>query len=304
MYSGKATLCYVVSCVSNSNLYAETTQTLEMNKLQHFAYVICGNVLTVYLNGVPNGSRMLDSPVVYNKDKLCIGCDAWQDPLNGSLKHFRWYNFALGYDQVLQDMQSENVIVQAQDTSKTHIAMDYASMLKDESTSDIVLLVENKPIRAHKVILKHRSEYFSILFASGMKEVEEKQVLIDGKYNVFTKVLQFIYSGQLNLEQESAESVFELYQEFNKYLLHDAEQGCFEYMQHHIQKNTQFALQLLVPSHQSGHSKIKQHCIACIANDFASIVANQSFYTVPLDLQQELLAYMVKNSLLPSKGNE
>lgn len=264
------------------------------------AYVVSGNLLTMYINGVPDSSMVLSGPVVYNDRDMTIGCDAGFDASNAALKNFRWYNFALSLDQVAQDMQCENVITAETGKNSAFIA-DFANILKDPTGSDVKLVVENTVIPAHKVILKNRSEYFALLLSSGMKESESSEIQIDGPLSLFQIVLHYIYTGDVKLEKQSPEFVFTIYQEFNKYLLHDAEAACNKYLMSHIAQDPEFAFQLLVPSCNAGHSKIKQQCMTTIGNHLTKIVTSGKLFTLNSELQQEVLTFLAKSGMLPNK---
>eukprot|EP01132_Coremiostelium_polycephalum_P002051 gene2051-2526_t len=68
--------------------------------------------------------------------------------------------------------------------------------------SDVVFLVEDKQIHAHRNILAIRSNYFKSLFKSGLKETFDKEIIIkDEKYQDFKTFLEYIYTGNEHLVQ-------------------------------------------------------------------------------------------------------
>lgn len=73
---------------------------------------------------------------------------------------------------------------------------DFLAILENESSTDVTFKVEDEEIKAHKLILSARCDYFKNMFASGMKETERNEVKIsDIESNVFKELQKFLYSG-------------------------------------------------------------------------------------------------------------
>uniref|UniRef100_A0A8C6ZC74 BTB domain-containing protein n=1 Tax=Nothoprocta perdicaria TaxID=30464 RepID=A0A8C6ZC74_NOTPE len=73
--------------------------------------------------------------------------------------------------------------------------------LRDSSILfDVVLVVEEKPIEAHRILLAASCDYFRGMFAGGLREMEQDEVRIHGiSYNAMCKILNFIYTSELEL---------------------------------------------------------------------------------------------------------
>jgi len=77
---------------------------------------------------------------------------------------------------------------------------DFAKLFNNSELSDVKFIVEGQEIYAHKVILAARSQHFKGMFFSGMKESSEKIIpLPDMQYKPFMDVLNYIYSGNVNI---------------------------------------------------------------------------------------------------------
>ena len=65
--------------------------------------------------------------------------------------------------------------------------------------ADVVFVAEDKPIAAHRVILTARSEYFSAMFSSGMRESVDGtvEVVVPDSYKCFYRLLAFMYTGTI-----------------------------------------------------------------------------------------------------------
>ena len=75
---------------------------------------------------------------------------------------------------------------------------DYESLLGDDKFADVVLVVGDTELKAHKLILTARSEVFAAMFEHATKEKQKSSVdITDVSVDVFRKMLQFIYSGSV-----------------------------------------------------------------------------------------------------------
>ncbi len=73
------------------------------------------------------------------------------------------------------------------------------NLWKNKAHTDITLLVKNKRIQAHKVILASRSEYFDRLVFGSMKERDQDEIEIKEIENVdlFVNILEYAYTGSI-----------------------------------------------------------------------------------------------------------
>lgn len=72
-------------------------------------------------------------------------------------------------------------------------------LFEDKKFSDAQIMVGDRVFNVHKCILDARSDYFSAMFGSEMKEKRENEVKIkDVSHEVMQEVLRFIYTGRAN----------------------------------------------------------------------------------------------------------
>lgn len=75
----------------------------------------------------------------------------------------------------------------------------FEKLLDDEKFHDARIIAENSTFKVHKCILSARSEYFSAMFESEMKENSESKIEItDVSSEVMQEVLRFIYAVKVN----------------------------------------------------------------------------------------------------------
>ncbi|XP_048854506.1 kelch-like protein 22 [Brienomyrus brachyistius] len=73
---------------------------------------------------------------------------------------------------------------------------------------DVTLLVDGQPIQAHRLLLAASCDYFRGMFAGGLREMHEPEVPVLGvSYAAMTKLLDFIYTAELQLDLDSVQEV-------------------------------------------------------------------------------------------------
>nr|XP_060612165.1 kelch-like protein 22 [Anolis sagrei ordinatus]XP_060612167.1 kelch-like protein 22 [Anolis sagrei ordinatus] len=73
---------------------------------------------------------------------------------------------------------------------------------------DVILKVEGQPLQAHRILLAASCDYFRGMFTSGLKEMDQKEVQIQGiSYNAMRRILDFIYTSELEIGLNSVEEI-------------------------------------------------------------------------------------------------
>ncbi|XP_026043964.1 kelch-like protein 22 isoform X1 [Astatotilapia calliptera] len=73
---------------------------------------------------------------------------------------------------------------------------------------DVVLVVESRPIQAHRIILAASCDYFRGMFAGGLRETQQKEIAIHGvSYMAMKKILDYIYTSEIDLDPECVQEV-------------------------------------------------------------------------------------------------
>ncbi|KAJ3643694.1 hypothetical protein Zmor_026390 [Zophobas morio] len=105
---------------------------------------------------------------------------------------------------------SERNSVIINETSK--LVNDFASLYLSEKLSNITLLVDNKRIFAHKVILAARSSYFENLLYEDGQEIEQTELTIslNTSADSFLAVLKFLYTGTITITPSNLDPTLDL----------------------------------------------------------------------------------------------
>ncbi|KAM3868261.1 kelch-like protein 22 [Diretmus argenteus] len=73
---------------------------------------------------------------------------------------------------------------------------------------DVVLLVEGRPIQAHRILLAASCDYFRGMFARGLRETRQTEIPVHGvTYMAMTKLLDFIYTSEIEIDLDNVQEV-------------------------------------------------------------------------------------------------
>ncbi|KAM3611476.1 uncharacterized protein V6R79_019159 [Siganus canaliculatus] len=73
---------------------------------------------------------------------------------------------------------------------------------------DVVLVVEGRPLRAHRILLAASCDYFRGMFAGGLRETQQKEIPIHGvSYMAMKKILDYIYTAEIELDLDCVQEV-------------------------------------------------------------------------------------------------
>ncbi|XP_041855877.1 kelch-like protein 22 isoform X2 [Melanotaenia boesemani] len=82
------------------------------------------------------------------------------------------------------------------------------SLRQGDILYDVELVVEGRPLRAHRVLLAASCDYFRGMFTGGLREVQQKEIPIHGvSYIAMKKVLDYIYTSEIELDMECVQEV-------------------------------------------------------------------------------------------------
>ncbi|XP_035465820.2 zinc finger and BTB domain-containing protein 24 isoform X1 [Scophthalmus maximus] len=93
------------------------------------------------------------------------------------------------------------------DSHKQSILSKFDKLRKRDLLCDVTLVAEDVPFRAHKALLAASSDYFSLMFTSG-DQTGKSTFKLDGVgAEMFSALLEFIYSARVSLEESAAEQL-------------------------------------------------------------------------------------------------
>ena len=84
-------------------------------------------------------------------------------------------------------------------------------LLSEATLCDITIKIGSKEFPAHKNILAVSSEFFKVMFTSGLQEAESSVVSIEGDSKAFEVLLQYIYTGELkNVTEDNVTAILSM----------------------------------------------------------------------------------------------
>ncbi|XP_069673618.1 uncharacterized protein [Periplaneta americana] len=84
----------------------------------------------------------------------------------------------------------------------------FSKLLQKESFCDVTIACEEKILRAHKLMLSACSSYFEMIL-SRYEDQNPIIILKDVRYDDMSALLQFMYNGEVNIEQNQLSSLLE-----------------------------------------------------------------------------------------------
>ncbi|XP_052788895.1 kelch-like protein 24 isoform X2 [Mya arenaria] len=148
--------------------------------------------------------------------------------------------------------------------------------------TDVEVIVKDKSFRCHKVVLSSVSQYFDAMFSSGMRECHAGVVhLQEIEYTTFVDILDFVYSGKLNICTENAEELLRASTMFQIKLLH---QKCEEFLIEHVTVDNCIGAWRLAKSHEckelakkSWYNILECFTEVCMSEDFNYLDTGEMF---------------------------
>ncbi|XP_072020994.1 kelch-like protein 31 [Amphiura filiformis] len=134
---------------------------------------------------------------------------------------------------------------------------------------DITIKVGDTSFEAHKAVLASNSDFFHTMFTSGFQESHASEATITGKPEAFQILLDFSYSGKLDVPCDEATAVIDVlkmahYLQYNRVVVR-----CESVlMQNFHQCTIKDVLQMISDSDVFGLGKLKTRCKQYLAQNF------------------------------------
>lgn len=164
------------------------------------------------------------------------------------------------------------------------LSQDFGLLLESRQSCDVVLKVEGREIRAHKLILAARSPVFAAMFEHKMKESKLGRVEItDCDFEVFNEVVEFIYTGRAPKLNDMAEQVLRA---ADKYDLGRLKAMCEDALSSKLSVETAAELLVLADTHNADQLKanallfIKAHGASVVETDGWKKMASEDAHLV------------------------
>lgn len=151
--------------------------------------------------------------------------------------------------------------------------IDWRKLLTADTFSDITIIVEGKPIKAHRAVLAARSEYFhaqlSFVEKAGDSELTVNEISFDG----FLKILEFFHTDSIEI---TGENVVELLAYSTLILLERVRALCERYLLQNV--NVENVIPLLRVAKEYQANALYSHCIMFLQEHYRESMAKSKMY--------------------------
>ncbi|XP_004680361.1 PREDICTED: kelch-like protein 1 [Condylura cristata] len=158
--------------------------------------------------------------------------------------------------------------------------------LKQQQLCDVILIVGNRKIPAHRLVLSSVSDYFAAMFTSDVCEAKQEEIKMEGiDPNALWDLVQFAYTGCLELKEDTIENLLAA--------------ACLLQLPQVVEVCCHFLMKLLHPSNCLGIRAFAdaQGCIELmkVAHSYTmenimEVMRNQEFLLLPAEELHKLLA--------------
>ncbi|XP_065081887.1 speckle-type POZ protein-like [Ochlerotatus camptorhynchus] len=153
--------------------------------------------------------------------------------------------------------------VQQYNVPACNFAQNFETMLFCERFSDVTIIVEEKEIRAHKIVLAARSPVFDAMFNNTMRENLESRVDIeDFSYDEIQELLRYIYTGKVPKLQEQTNRLLVM---SDKYDLSELKTMCEQALGANLSIESAGGMLILADTYDA--AQLKAHAMQFILNN-------------------------------------
>ncbi|KAL7288011.1 hypothetical protein TKK_0018061 [Trichogramma kaykai] len=160
-----------------------------------------------------------------------------------------------------------------------------------EELSDIILIVEETKIPAHKIMLSAASPVFRAMFTHDMLENKENSVNINNTtVNILTEMLRYIYTGEI--ETIETDKILEILAVADKYQIDTLKTKCGEILCAEL--STENAIDILVAAHKYKVKHLEEEVIKFVTTHIQLIYDSEKMKEIDdpnilLELMQSLV---------------
>eukprot|EP01117_Protostelium_nocturnum_P016633 TRINITY_DN6632_c0_g1_i1.p1 TRINITY_DN6632_c0_g1~~TRINITY_DN6632_c0_g1_i1.p1 ORF type:complete len:601 (-),score=154.37 TRINITY_DN6632_c0_g1_i1:89-1891(-) len=172
---------------------------------------------------------------------------------------------------------------------------DMRGAVNNPNYSDVILIVEDQKIFCHRVILSQH-QYFKTMLGAGstkMKESSLAEIKIEEvSYDAFLALLHYCYTW--DIADLNPDSVIELFQCADLFLLEGLRHTCESYICKFISKDSACELFVLAETYKSLF--LKEACFDFIVDHYEKLSKTKEFSEMKDELKDEIDNYMNKKS--------
>ncbi|BFZ14222.1 hypothetical protein BsWGS_17260 [Bradybaena similaris] len=168
----------------------------------------------------------------------------------------------------------------------SNLLTGFSQLYKNKQFVDVTLRVEGTDFPCHKNVLAASSPYFLVMFSTNMAESQLNCITLqDMEARTLELVLDYIYTGQVNLTEDTVQNLLSAANLFQLIPLRD---GCAEFMMNHVTVANCIGVFFFAKAHQCNVLALKAKEI--INNKFLLLCKQQEFMSLPVDKLVEIVS--------------
>ncbi|XP_056265760.1 kelch-like protein 5 isoform X1 [Pseudoliparis swirei] len=173
-------------------------------------------------------------------------------------------------------------------TALSHADVTFRKMegyLRSRQLCDVVLVVGDRRIPAHRLVLSSVSDYFAAMFTSDVREAKQDEVKMEGvDSDALWVLVQYAYTGRLDLREDTVESLLSA--------------SCLLQLSAVVQACCSFLMKQLHPSNclgirsyadAQGCNDLQRAAHAYTMEHFLEVVGGQEFLLLPMEEMERLI---------------
>ena len=162
----------------------------------------------------------------------------------------------------------------------------FSKLYRNKEFVDVTLSVDSKEFPCHKNVLAISSPFFMAMFSTDMAESHQDKIsLYEIDSLTMELVLDYIYTGQVNLSEDTVQHLLSA---SNKFQLLSLRTGCAEFMMNHITVVNCIGVYFFAKAHECEILALKAKEI--INNQFSVLCKQQEFLSLPADKLVEIVS--------------
>lgn len=162
--------------------------------------------------------------------------------------------------------------------------------------SDVMFIVENEKLPAHRNILATRSEYFRAMLFGGLSESTQNEIRLKVPLEPFKALLKYIYSGNMAVAQMKQEAILEVLGLANQYGLTDLEIAIADHLRQILSLDN--VCTFLNAAKLFGLEDFTKACHAFLDENAETILKHESFKTLS---QDAICSVLMRDSFLAAE---
>ncbi|XP_050435404.1 BTB/POZ domain-containing protein 9-like [Adelges cooleyi] len=168
------------------------------------------------------------------------------------------------------------------------VVTDISRLYLKDSFSDVVLLVDQERLSAHRIVLASRSDYFRNFLYGGLQESDKREVEIHGvSITSFKIILKYIYTGRMNLDVLEDKEVLELFRLSDYFLFTNLKHSLYNHLRRNVNANN--ACLFFAMARIKSYKELEVESLNFIRKHAIDVLESKDFLSLSADAIQEIL---------------